>query len=375
MTARSRAVQAAGLIQNDRDKVTLSSTGFVTPAFQYPPPDFLKLTSGTTALPRAIAFRCHQLVADCDNICETMGITTTDLNFGAIPFAHSYGFSNLITPLLCRGVPLVTARDRLPRAILDGLGASRATVFPGMPVLYQALAGLEGNPSLPNLRLCISAGAPLAPSTGRRFSDKFGLKVHSFYGSSECGGIAYDASDAMSYEEGFAGVALRNVRVEADGAGDATFITVRSAAVGDRYLPEGDEAVLSGGTFAPSDLVRITPQGLYVEGRASDVINVAGRKLNPLEIESRICEMPGVRNVVVFGVPSPLRNEEPVACVSADHLVTLSNVLDHCRQVLSPWQVPRDVWMVEQIPFSERGKVNRREITSAYLKHRERRAP
>ena len=96
-----------------------------------PEGDFLKLTSGTTSQPRAIRFCSAQLVADCDNICETMGIGKEDLNFGVIPFSHSYGFSNLITPLLCRGVPLVYSEDRMPRAILDGLVRTQRHGFPG----------------------------------------------------------------------------------------------------------------------------------------------------------------------------------------------------------------------------------------------------
>src|ERR1041384_5372836 len=79
----------------------------------------LKLTSGTTAAPRAIRFISEQLLADCDQICETMGIEDVDLNFGAIPISPSYGFSNLLTPLIARGVPLVLSRDRTPRALLD----------------------------------------------------------------------------------------------------------------------------------------------------------------------------------------------------------------------------------------------------------------
>ena len=68
-------------------------------------PSLLKLTSGTTAAPRAIRFRSHQLLADCSQICDTMDISDDDLNFGVIPVSHSYGFSNLLTPLMARGVP------------------------------------------------------------------------------------------------------------------------------------------------------------------------------------------------------------------------------------------------------------------------------
>ncbi len=80
-------------------------------------PSLLKLTSGTTAAPRAIRFRSHQLLADCNQICDTMGISGNDLNFGVIPVSHSYGFSNLLTPLIARGVPMVMSRDRTPRAV------------------------------------------------------------------------------------------------------------------------------------------------------------------------------------------------------------------------------------------------------------------
>ena len=97
-------------------------------------PALLKLTSGTTAAPRAIRFRSDQLLADCNQVCETMGISDADLNFGVISIPHSYGFSNLLTPLIARGVSNVVSCDRTPRAVLADLGSTGATIFPGTPV-------------------------------------------------------------------------------------------------------------------------------------------------------------------------------------------------------------------------------------------------
>src|SRR2546421_9283928 len=116
-----------------------------------------------------------------------MGISDLDLNFRVIPISHSYGFSNLLTPLIARGVPMVLSCDRTPRAVLDDLAKTKATVFPGTPVFYQAFCELENVPSLPALRLCISAGAPLPLAVAKKFREKFGLAIHSFYGASECG--------------------------------------------------------------------------------------------------------------------------------------------------------------------------------------------
>jgi long-chain acyl-CoA synthetase len=318
-----------------------------------------------------VRFRCAQLLADCENICTTMGITDLDVNYGVIPFSHSYGFSNLVLPLLVRGVRLVASRDRLPRAVLDGLVCTGATVFPATPVFFQKLAEMNNLPKLPGLRLCISAGAPLPRQAASKFSLKFGVKVHSFYGSSECGGIAYDATDERRYEDGFVGTPLNEVEIEHSVEGDeeAGPIRVRSSAVGDGYFPVADPAVLNEGCFVPPDLVRRSERGLYLAGRASDIINVAGRKLNPAEVEARLAEFPGVKQAVVFGVQSPLRGEEPVACVAGEQLAR-DAVLRYCREKLSPWQVPRDVWVVDEIPANERGKVSRRALADDYRAYR-----
>ena len=356
---------AAGLLECTGDDCVLRAVDGSAPAvWSGPAPDFLKLTSGTTSAPRAVRFRAHQLVADCDHICDTMGITERDLNYGAIPFSHSYGFSNLLTPLLCRGVSLVATEDRMPRAILDGLARTRATVFPGMPVFFQKFAEMENTPALPALRLCISAGAPLPPAPAERFTARFGMKVHTFYGSSECGGIGYDASEEPLYEEGYVGTAMHGVRIgrESDEPGP---IAIRGAAVGDGYFPEDDPS-LADGRFIPGDLIRWTPRGMFLAGRTSDIINIAGRKLNPLELEARLAECPGVRQAVVFGVLAELRGEEPVVCVAGEGL-TREAVLRFCHERLSAWQVPRAVWIVADIPVNERGKISRRALAQQYL--------
>jgi acyl-coenzyme A synthetase/AMP-(fatty) acid ligase len=111
-----------------------------------------------------------------------------------------FKFSNLITPLLVRGVPIAISDDRLPRAVLDDLARTGSTVFPGMPLFFQAFNEMTQVPPLPKLRLCISAGAPLTRSVARTFQEKFGRRMHSFYGASECGGICYDHAATCELE-------------------------------------------------------------------------------------------------------------------------------------------------------------------------------
>jgi long-chain acyl-CoA synthetase len=329
-------------------------------------PSLLKLTSGTTAAPRAIRFRSEQLLADCDQICDTKEISDADLNFGVIPVSHSYGFSNLLTPLLARGVPMILSHDRTPRAVLDDLARTNATVFPGMPVFYQAFCEMENVPALPKLRLCISAGAPLPLTIAKKVQEKFGLAIHSFYGASECGGICYDREGAGEVQ-GYVGTPMNGVDLEIiDPNADSSQVRVRSAASGDGYFPESDDERLGHGIFVPDDLLARAGDGFKIVGRVSDVINVAGKKVSPAEIEEALMRFRGVRQAVAFGRQSTLRNEEVVACVVGNADLEEAVLLEACRKSLSAWQVPKRIFIVDAIPTNERGKIGRKELARRF---------
>jgi acyl-CoA synthetase (AMP-forming)/AMP-acid ligase II len=103
-------------------------------------------------------------------------------------------------------------------------------------------------------------------------------------------------------------------------------------------------------------------------GRISDVINVAGKKVNPAEVEAHLLRFKGVRQAVVFGRPTGagLRNEEVAACVRASPDVSESDLLRFCRTALSGWQVPKRIFIVDIIPTNERGKISRRELARQF---------
>jgi long-chain acyl-CoA synthetase len=355
-------VTSAGSLDSARDDKPMAAAGLIH--WQGHRPSLLKLTSGTTAAPRAVRFGSEQLLADCENICQTMGMGEHDLNFGVIPISHSYGFSNLLTPLIARGVSFVLSNDRIPRAIIEGLAATRATVFPGMPVFYQSFCEMSEAPSLQDLRLCISAGAPLPPETAQAFCEKFGREIHSFYGASECGGICY-AREAQPVP-GFVGEPMSGVEIEqVDSDNPVSLIRVRSRAVAEGYFPKPDEDKLGRGIFVPDDLLEKAQGGYRIVGRSSDLINVAGKKVHPAAVEAEILRCQGVRAAIVFGRESERRNEEIAACVVAKDL-SERELLAHCRARLSSWQVPRRIYFVEAIPVNERGKTSRRDLARRY---------
>ena len=319
----------------------------------------VKLTSGSTGLPKGIVTTEANLLADCENICASMGIGPNDINLGAIPFSHSYGFSNLVMPLITQGTPIVVSNDYLPQSLVELANKHRCTVAPLIPMVFEHLA-VAAHGSFETLRTFISAGAPLPASTSRKFRDRFGIDIHSFYGCSECGGITYDRRGA-AVERGTVGSALNGVTL----ATDAKRLSVRSRSVAAGYLLDANtfEPFLDG-TFVTDDLVEPRDGEVALIGRASDLINTAGKKVNPREVEAVILQIDGVREAKVYGEAAGARGEVVAAAIVATPDVTRELVREFCRARLSLHKVPRIVKIIDQMPVDERGKVKRAALAS-----------
>jgi long-chain acyl-CoA synthetase len=318
----------------------------------------MKLTSGSTGLPKAIVCSEANLVADSTNICATMRITRDDLNLGAIPFSHSYGFANLVLPLVLQGTPIVISNDYLPLSTIGLCNTHGCTVVPLIPMVFEHLAALpvEDGP-FATVRTFISAGAPLTAATSRRFRERFGIDIHTFYGCSEVGGITYDRAGA-AVERKTVGTALDNVDLQLDE--QTQRLSIRSGSVALGYLLDATQFKPFHGVFTTDDLVEMSPdREVTLTGRAGDLINTASKKVNPREVEQVILQIEGVREVKVYGAPAGARGEVVAAAVVAEPDVTREQIRDFCRQRLSSHKVPRIVKLIEQIPVDERGKVKR----------------
>jgi len=328
----------------------------------------LKTTSASTGAPRLVAFTAGQLAADVENIVQTMGLRPDWPNLGVISLAHSYGFSNLVLPLLLHGIPLILVDAPLPEIVRRAAAAERSGVtLPAVPVLWRTWH--DARAILPNIRLAISAGAPLPAALEQNVFALHGLKIHNFYGSSECGGIAYDAAAGPRLDGSCAGAPMRNVQLSVAGNG---CLEVRSRAVGRGYWPEPD-GNLGDGVFRTTDLAEISYGLVYLRGRATDQINVAGRKVSPEAMEKILMTHPGVRACVVFGVPAAghERGEAIVACIAAKRGITAESLRQYLLSKVPAWQVPREWWFADAVAPNERGKISRAEWRRRYLEKAE----
>ncbi len=333
----------------------------------------LKLTSGSTGFPRAVAVGTRQLAADTAQIMRTMGFGPGDVTAAAIPLTHSYGIGNCLIPLLFGGTPLAFPTCALPAALAHTLAAARVAHFPAVPAMVRALATLGDLPDLPDLRVCLAAGAPLAPRDAAAFHAATGHKVHVFYGCSECGGITYERGDAPAHEPGAVGSAMDGVRVQVVDeelrplpAGAEGRVLVLSRAVGLAELPPAeDTGFLGPGRFLAGDLGVVDDDGLLtLTGRVGEYLNVAGKKVHPEEVRRVLEEIPGIESAVIAGLPDPHRGQLVAAVVVAERGATLTvhAVLAGCRARLAPHKVPRRIVIVDELPTSDRGKVRKEAV-------------
>jgi long-chain acyl-CoA synthetase len=323
----------------------------------------VKITSASSGPPKCILFRGEQLAADAENIVSTMGLRPEWPNLGCISLAHSYGFSNLVLPLLLHGIPLILAPTPLPEMLTRAARHAPAITLPALPALWKAWH--DGRAIPPNTRLAISAGAPLPLPLEREIFEGAGLKIHNFYGSSECGGIAYDRTTAPRSDAAFAGSALDNVRLSLS---PQETLVVESAAVGETYWPRGESA-LAEGRFETTDLAEIRDGVIYLRGRLTDLLNIAGRKASPESIETALRAHPEVLECVVFGLGDPAndRGETVVAAAHTRSAISVADLTQFLSQRIPAWQIPRQWWFTTEIQPNSRGKISRAEWKRRFI--------
>ena len=344
------------------DEPMCLSPGPETTRGRYPGAALLKLTSGSTSVPKAAITSEARLIADSTRIAAALNTMPSDVQMATIPVSHAYGLGNLILPLLLQGTRLVLRHSFVPQQLLSDAGRYGARVFQGVPFMFHYFLLMPSTVEWPrSLTSLISAGAPLQPEIVRGFYERFALKIHSFYGSSEAGGIAFDADDEID-GGGTVGVPLPGVTVTLRDTEDVTGqIHVASSGVAIGYADGPDDAFADGG-FLTGDCGQWDSRGrLSLAGRVSSFVNVAGHKVRPAEVEEVLRAMPGVADVRVIGTDDSRRGEQIVACIVAERpgSIPALAVRRFCAARLAPYKIPRAVVFVGAIPTTARGKVDR----------------
>jgi acyl-CoA synthetase (AMP-forming)/AMP-acid ligase II len=301
----------------------------------------VKVTSGSEGIPKFVECRAEHLLADGRHIIKTMQIRPADRNLAVIPLGHSYGLGNLVLPLLLQGTALVTASHYVPRQLAEWIERHRVTVLPLVPALFRVLAALPPGPNLPSLRTAISAGAILSPAIAQGFFQRYQIKIHNFYGSSETGGICYDRTGQASLAGASVGKPLTGVSVTIA----RSRITVSSPAVATRT-----------GRWKLGDLAEWNAKGeLVLLGRLGQEANIGGKKVHPREVEQALRSLPGITDAAVWLSQSHGRD-----LLAAAVETTLSQTdLERALALRLPaWKAPKKYFLATELPRNARGKLD-----------------
>lgn len=336
----------------------------------------LKVTSGSTGLSKATFTREAQLVEDAAHITTAVDIRPQDCQIAAIPISHAYGLGNLVMPLLLQGTAVVLREAFIPQQLHADATEYDARVFPGVPFMFAHFANNPNAIPWPRaLETLVSAGAPLDPVMAIAFARTFGVKVRSFYGTSESGGISFDDSPevdvAATVGRPMPGVTI-TLRPEVGAPIDGGRVHVAGAAVSSGYAGQApaDEAFTDGG-FLTGDLGRFDAwQRLILTGRVSSFINVAGKKVQPEEVEQVLRSMRGIEDARVLGIADAVRGQQVVACVVARRSgMSAAEVRQFCATHLAVHKIPRTIVWLDRIPLTERGKTDREKLETFVREH------
>ncbi|WP_228972949.1 class I adenylate-forming enzyme family protein [Streptomyces sp. DH12] len=359
------AAEDAGRAEDAAPAGGPGSTGGPAPA-----PYLALVTSGTGGRPKVVRKHWGVALANSAAFASLAGYRGDDRILCTTPLHHAYAFGVALLPSLLTGATLVLApHPAAPAALARALRDSRATVVQSVPFLYRALLD-GGEPLAPSApRVCVSAGEPLPAATAAAWRAATGVALRDQYGSTEFGQIAYATGTPGGPLRLVPGVTARLrapdgtwvAAPDPEARGELYLRQAGSGPVTYLGLPELAAASHVDGWFRTGDSGRLpSPGHVVVEGRTTRRISVAGRKVDPDEVEAAVRGVPGVRDCWVSAPPegSPGHGDRFAAFVAVDPGVTEAVVRRHLARALSSYKVPTRFHLRDELPRTGTGKVH-----------------
>jgi long-chain acyl-CoA synthetase len=331
-------------------------------------------TSATTGRPKGVMLTHANVVSNTHATVHHLRMTPDDAGLCALPLFHCFGQNFIMNALVAAGGTMVLQERFVPADFLAAIARHRVTILYAVPTMYiLLLAGDLAAHDLSPLRLSFSAAAMLPGDVESRWTTASGLPVSQGYGLTESSPFA-TYNHEHRHRPGSVGTPIENVEVrvvdEQDREvpdGELGEIVIRGPNVMRGYLgkPEDTAWTLRGGWLHSGDIGRRDDDGyFYVVDRVKDMVNVAGFKVFPREVEVVLFEHPAVAEVAVLGRPDPIKGEVVRACVvlRAGHSATADDLIDRCRGRLASYKVPVVVEFLTALPKSPTGKILKKNL-------------
>ncbi|NMW19748.1 MAG: AMP-binding protein [Chlorobiaceae bacterium] len=331
----------------------------------------LLFTSGTTGKPKGVILSENNLLANAGYVNQAHEITSSDIALCLLPLYHINGLVvTLLAPLLA-GIPVVMPERFSIDKFWSLIARYKPTWFSAVPTIFSKILS-EPQPEkdlYASLRFARSASASLPEAVLQQFEARFALPLIEAYGISEAAcQVCSNPLPPGIHKPGSVGVPYGNEVKVVDSE-----VWVRGPNVFSGYLdrPQESTDALLDGWFRTGDLGWMDTDGyLYLTGRKKELINRAGEKIAPREIEEVLHELPQIESAGVAGIPSSIYGEDVAAflVLRPGNSISVEDVSIYCRKKLADFKVPRTILFVEELPKGPSGKVQRRFLTELYLR-------
>ncbi|HYX29670.1 MAG TPA: acyl--CoA ligase [Pyrinomonadaceae bacterium] len=335
-------------------------------------------TSGTTSRPKRVPLSHNNLLTSARNVANTYQLSPADVSLCVMPLFHVHGLVASTLATFATGGSVVVPAKFNPLSFWQTMREHHVTWYSAVPTIHQVLitrakrtrpAGAE------QLRFIRSCSASLAPQLMSEMEETFGAPVLEAYGMTEAAHqMASNPLPPLEHKPGSVG---RGTEVEIailDEAGNVLppaatgEVSIKGKNVFSGYEgnPEANAESFTNGWFRTGDQGTLDSDGyLTLVGRIKELINRGGEKISPREIDETLLRHPAVAEACCFGIPDRTYGEGVAAAVVLKDTATEKDLIVHCRASLSDFKCPTTIYIMDAIPRTATGKIQRRNVAAA----------
>ncbi|MBD2186335.1 AMP-binding protein [Aerosakkonema funiforme] len=332
-------------------------------------------TSGTTSRPKIVPLTHSNLCTSASNIRQTLNLSESDRCLNIMPLFHIHGLIAVLLSSLYAGASIVCSPGFYAPQFFSWIEEFQPTWYSAVPTMHQSiLAQTQANREIishSKLRFIRSSSASLAPQIMAQLEATFNVPVIEAYGMTEASHqMASNPLPPKERKPGSVGVAagpeiaIMNETGHLLSIGEIGEVAIKGANVTQGYEnnPKANTEAFTNGWFRTGDLGYLDDDGyLFLKGRIKEIINRAGEKISPREVDEVLLEHPAVAQALTFAAPHTLLGEDVAAAVVLKEGITVSEleIKEFVAQKLADFKVPRVVLFLDEIPKGPTGKLQR----------------
>ena len=335
-------------------------------------------TSGTTSRPKGVPLTHGNLMASLSNIVGTYDLNGDDTALVVMPLFHVHGLIGVALSSLRSGGTIVVPPRFSASTFWKDQQNTRATWYSAVPTIHQILLMRAEDDKAPDksFRFIRSCSAALAPTVFSDLEARFGAPVLEAYGMTEASHqMSSNPLPPGSRNPGTVGIGTGvEIGIMSDNGnlattGDRGEVVIKGPNVTHGYHnnPEANAEAFIKGWFRTGDQGELSSGGvLTLTGRLKELINRGGEKISPLEVDAALIKHPSISEAVCFGVPDEKYGEIVQAAVVLSSDSNEGAIRTFCEQQLAGFKIPERVYIVDELPRTATGKIQRRHVAAKF---------